>query len=99
MPDARHHHVILVPVPYPVLVETPAAGSPESIRQTKPGKYPHRPREAWRPARAIPAPRNKAERFIRFLDRWARQDQIVREMLKPDAASLKAWLSRGGVLA
>ena len=36
MSDARHHHahreIIFVPVP--------CGGSPETIRQTKPGRYP-----------------------------------------------------------
>ena len=83
MSDARHHHahapaVIIVPVPILAPFE---GGSPESIRQTKPPRYPSERREAWRPARAIPGRKGKAERIARWLDGWAKQDRDVREFM------------------
>ena len=73
MSDARHHHVQIVFV----------GGSPETIRQNKPGRYPHQRREQWNgPPRRI----SKAESLARFLDNIRRQDQVVREMMRPDAA-------------
>jgi hypothetical protein len=79
MSEARHHHahreIIIVPVP--------CGGSPETIRQTKPGRYPRNQREPWNgPPRRI----SKAESLARFLDNIRRQDQVVREMMRPDAA-------------
>ena len=56
-------------------------GSPKSIRQTKPPRYPSERREAWRPARAIPGRKGKAERIARWLDGWAKQDRDVREFM------------------
>jgi hypothetical protein len=82
---ARHHRasreIILVPVP----VAGPAFG-----RQPKPGRYPSNPREAWRPATKPPT---KAERVKRFLDGVRRQEEAIRELLRPDAAGLAEWVS------
>ena len=80
-------------------VETPAAGSPKVAREVKPGPYPSSPREAWRPARAIPGRKGKAEALRQFLDAWRRQEEALREIMRPDAAAMLAWLGRGGVLA
>jgi hypothetical protein len=104
--DARHHtahrEIIIVPMPYPVPVpipvETPAAGSPKIGRIMKP-RYPSRSDrpEHWRPARAIPG-RGKAAALQRFLDYMRHQDEIVREVMKPDASILRAWLERRELL-
>jgi hypothetical protein len=81
---ARHHRasreIIIVPVPYEI-------GSPKHGREVKPRNYPHQRREAWRPATRPPS---KAERIARWLDGVRRQEEAVREMLKPDLALLKA---------
>ncbi len=95
MSDARHHRVsreiIIVPVPYPVPVEAPEAGSPELIRQTKPS-YPRQDRlPAWRPAQHPPRRLNKAERVVEFWRRCAEQEEALRDILKPNAAMFKAW--------
>ena len=97
MLDARHHHahapaVIVVPVPIMVPYEI---GSNKVLRQIKPPSYPSDRREAWRPARAIPGRRGKAAALQRFLDYMQRQDEIVREFMRPDAAAMQAWLNRG----
>jgi hypothetical protein len=90
MTDFRHHRasrdvqVVLVPVP----VAGPAFG-----RQPKPGRYPSNRREAWKPQRDIPAKPNKAERMKRFLDGVRRQEEAIREMLRPDARLLAQWVS------
>jgi hypothetical protein len=79
MSDAyRRHHAIQV-----ILVETPRAGSPKTVRGVKPGRYPSSHREAWRPATGIPAKRGKVEAFKRMLDYFKRQDEVVRSMLHP----------------
>jgi hypothetical protein len=64
-------------------------GSPETIRQTKPPRYPRDERRPWRPQRDIP---NKAEKLARFLDAMRQNDATARSILRPDAAALKAWL-------
>ena len=76
----RHVATRIVLVPYPV--ETPAAGSPKVARAIKPGPYPSTRREAWRPARAIPGRKGKAERLKNFLDRWAKQDADLRAYMQ-----------------
>jgi hypothetical protein len=63
-----------------IFVEVPTGGSPETLRTVKPGKYPLQRREAWRPATRPPS---KAAASVRLLDSFMRQDQIVREMLRP----------------
>jgi hypothetical protein len=102
MADARHHHATaptVVLIPYPVPVETPApeAGSPKIGRIAKPSPFKRNVLEPWRPA--TKPPRNKAERLVRFLDGWAKQDAAIREYMKPNAALLRAWLERGAVRA
>jgi hypothetical protein len=89
MTDYRHHvatrrEIIFVPIP--------VAGTVRETHRAKPGKYPHERREAWRPATRPP---NKAERIVRWLDQCRRQEEAIREMLRPDARLLEAWL--GGV--
>jgi hypothetical protein len=70
-----------VPVPYPVPVETPAAGSPESIRQTKP-RYPRQDRlPPWRPAQRPPRPGN-AERLAKFVDAMHQQENDIRAYMR-----------------
>lgn len=94
MSDARHHHVILVPVPVPMEI-----GSPKTVRQTKP-TYDRQDRPAhWRPARDIPQRRGKAEALRQFLERMARQESDIRAFMRPDPAAMRAWLTRGRVLA
>lgn len=89
MPNARHHHASR-DGPVVVLVPIPVGGSPKSVREMKPN-YPRQERlPHWRPATRPPS---KAERLARFLDTMRRQDEIVREFMKPDAALLKAWLA------
>ena len=70
-------------------------GSPETIRQTKPPKYPHQRREHWT---GPPKRRGKADVLREFMRRIAEQDETARSILRPDAAALKAWLS-GAALA
>ena len=60
MAEAYRHHRA---TPQVIIVPVPCGGSPEPVRNVKPGKYPHDKREPWRPQRAIP---NKAERLRRF---------------------------------
>jgi hypothetical protein len=87
MSDYRRHtasrDVQIVLVPYEV-------GTPRETHRVKPGKYPRDRREPWRPATRPP---NKAERVVRFLDQCKRQEEAIREMLRPDANLLKAWRS------
>ena len=88
MTDFRRHvatRVIVVPVPYEV-------GTVKETHRVKPPAYRHGQREAWRPATRPP---NKAERIARWLDQMKRQEEIVREFMKPDATLLKAWLTEG----
>ena len=47
----------------------------------------------WRPQRAIPTNR-KAAALKQLLDYFQRQDQAVRELMRPDAALFKAWFNR-----
>jgi hypothetical protein len=78
----RDVQVVLVPVPF-------EGGSPKTVRPVKP-QYPKRQRhEHWRgPPRRI----SKAEVLRRFLRDIAENDRRAREMMRPDAAALKAWL-------
>jgi hypothetical protein len=69
MPDARHHVVF---------VAVPVAGSPEPLRQSKPGPYPVNQRSHWRPATRPPSRLSKAEALKRLLDTINRQEQAVR---------------------
>jgi hypothetical protein len=75
--DARHHHAVQV-----IFV----GGSPEPLRHSKPGPYPVKRREQWRP-RTKP-PNRKGEAVKRLLDEFRRQDEVVRSMLTPSAARL-----------
>ena len=73
--DGRHHRagreIVLVPV---------VIGSPEPFPHRPPPKYPHRQREAWRPAHAIPS---KASATVRLLRQIAENDAAARSMLTP----------------
>ena len=70
--DYRHHRasrdvqVIIVPVP--------CGGSPEPLRQAKPGPYPRQERGYWRPADKPPR-LSKAEALKRLLDEFADSDE------------------------
>jgi hypothetical protein len=66
-----------------VFVEVPSAGSPKSLREVKPLPFQRNPPTHWRPQRTIPS---KAAASKRLLDNFLRQDQIVREFMRPDAA-------------
>jgi hypothetical protein len=72
-----------------VFIEVPVAG-PAFGRQPKPARYPSQQRQPWRPATRPPS---KAERLVRWLDQCRRQEEAVREMLRPDAAGLAEWVS------
>lgn len=93
--DYRHHvatRIVVIPVPYEI-------GSPKVVRPIKPS-YPQQDRlPAWKPARHPPRRVGKAEALRQFLDRWARQEEALREFMKPNAAMLRAWLCRGAVPA
>jgi hypothetical protein len=82
--DSYHHHVATRPV---VLV----IGSPAPLNRAKPPRYPSTQRQPWRPADKPPR-LSKAEALKRLLDEFRRQDQIVREMMTPSPAGLRAWL-------
>jgi hypothetical protein len=92
----RHHRAGHAPQPSVIFVEVPVGGSPETARQNKPPRYPHQDRQHWRPQRSIPS-RGKAEGLKRLLDYMRRQDEIVREFMRPDAKGWLAWL--GGTRA
>ena len=66
MSDDYHHHravqVVLVPIPVPVPMESARPRSCAGQARSLPAD----PREAWRPARAIPG-RGKAEALAPFL--------------------------------
>ena len=87
MSEDRHRHanrdIIIVPVPVPV------AGA-DWRKQIKPPNYPQQQRQHWNPRTTPPS---KAVASKRLLDAIVRQDQIVREFMRPDAAMIKAWLS------
>ena len=89
MDDRRHHRVSREII----IVEVPAAGSPKTLREVKPGSYRRNQLEPWRPARAIPSRPRKAERLARFLDAIAEQDRVAREFMKPDAVPMRAWFA------
>jgi hypothetical protein len=86
---ARHHRasreIIIVPVPYEI-------GSPKHGREVKPARYPSNQHQPWRPATFPPRP-TKAQRMSEFMRRVQKQSEEVREMLRPDAALLREWLS------
>ena len=48
--DYRRHHAVQV-----IFVETPAAGSPKSLREVKPGQYPRNPPTHWQPRTKPPS--------------------------------------------
>jgi hypothetical protein len=76
--DYRHHRasrdvqVIIVPVP--------CGGSPEPLRQAKPGPYPRQERGYWRPADKPPR-LSKAGASKRLFDAINRQEQAVRAFM------------------
>jgi hypothetical protein len=84
----RHHHAVKV-----VFVEVPQAGSPAPLRNVKPRPYPATRREPWLPRRAVPS-NSKAVATKRLLNSIMRQDEIVRETMRPNAALWRAWLTR-----
>jgi hypothetical protein len=84
--DSYHHHVATRPV---ILV----IGSPAPLNRAKPPRYPSTQRQPWRPADKPPR-LSKAEALKRLLDEFRRQDEIVREMMTPSPAGLRAWLRR-----
>jgi hypothetical protein len=65
----------------------------KETHRAKPPAYRHGQHQPWRPQRDIPP--TKAERIVRWLDQCKRQEEAIREFMKPDANLLKAWL--GGV--
>ena len=86
MPDARHRAQRDVQV---IIVEVPAAGSPEPQRQVKP-RYPQQQRrEAWRPA-TRPPNRSKSEALRRLIDAISRNDEAARSVMRPNPTLLKA---------
>jgi hypothetical protein len=81
--DHRHHRASRdVPV---IFVEVPVGGSPAPLHRGKPPRYPSAQRQLWRPA-------DKPPRLRRLLEEFRRQDEIVREMMTPSPAGLRAWL-------
>ena len=93
MSDSRHHtavrtEYILVPVPIEI-------GSPKQKHLTRPpGSYPRDQRQPWKPADQIPARRlTRSEKVQRLLDDFARQDEVVRAMMRPNP---RAWWAHYG---
>ena len=74
-----------------LVIETPEAGSPKNVREVKPGSYQRTQYEPWRSATR--PPNRKAAAIQRFFDQCGRQEEAVREFLRPDAAGLKVWLA------
>jgi len=74
MSEFRHHHAVQI-----VFVETPAAGSPKTLREVKPGRYPSNRRESWRPATRPPS---KAAASVSLLRRIAVQNAEISEFLR-----------------
>jgi hypothetical protein len=60
------------------------AGSPESLRQIKPPRYPRQQRDHWLPRTKPPT---KAERVIEFIRRVQKQDNEVRAFMQRAGAS------------
>jgi hypothetical protein len=85
---AYPHHVAH---PAVIFVEVPVGGSPTPLHRGKPPRYPSTQRQPWRPADKPPR-LSKAERLRRLLDEFRRQEEIVREMMTPSPAGLRAWL-------
>jgi hypothetical protein len=79
MTEYRHHRAGSNG-PVVVFVEVPVAGSNKTLREVKPLPFQRNPPTHWRPATRPPS---KAAASVRLLDSFMRQDQIVREMLKP----------------
>jgi hypothetical protein len=69
----RHHkaQIIFIPV---------EAGSPKEAHRQRPAPYQRNVLEPWKPRTRPPS---KAERLARFIDAMRRQDQMVREMMRP----------------
>jgi hypothetical protein len=51
-------------------------------------------RAPWKPARFIPAKQRKAERIVEIMRELDRRAEDARQMLKPSAQGLKAFLGR-----
>ena len=79
MSDSYRHHVATRREI--VFIEVPVAGSPESIRQSKPPAYKRDQLSHWRPQQDIPARLNKAEALRKFLERVSRQNEEVRAFM------------------
>jgi hypothetical protein len=62
-------------------------GRPKEANRQRPPKYPVDKRQPWKPATRPP---NRAEKLARFLEYTRGQDEIVRSMMRPDLAMLKA---------
>ena len=63
-----------------VFIEVPVAGSPKTLREVKPGRYPSNPREPWRPA-TRPPKLSKAEQAERIQRAKALSAQYRTELL------------------
>ena len=89
MTDYRRHRVTREIIFVPIEV-----GTVKETHRVKPPAYRHDQHQPWRPATRPP---NKAERIVRWLDQCRRQQEAVREMLRPDASLLRAWRSGASV--
>ena len=65
--------MIFVPVPYEI-------GSPKTVREAKPPRYPSDRREHWRPAQQPPC-RTKGEATKRLIERMGQQDADIRAFM------------------
>jgi hypothetical protein len=90
MADYRHH----VAHPAVIFVPIPVAGSPQPLKWAKPPAYPQQDRRPWQPQRFIPAKQRKAQQLVDLMRELDRRAEDARQMLKPNAAGLKAWLGR-----
>jgi hypothetical protein len=86
MDDFRHHVAARI-----VIVEVPSAGSPEPPHRTKPPPYKRGAPTHWRPQTR--PPNRKAAGLERMLREFQRQDEIVRDAMRPNAALMQQWLS------
>jgi hypothetical protein len=86
MTEYRHHRASP-----PAVIVVFEAGSPKEGHRTKPGRYPHQPREHWT---GPPRRNSKADALRRLIENMRRQDEIVREHMTPNGAGFAAWLNR-----
>ena len=56
-------------------------GSPKPEHARRPPRYPQQQREAWRPQRAIPPKRSKAEALRKLLEQMSRQNEEIRAFM------------------